>query len=348
MNSNEYRDFLLLKIPTASPASGGRVINCRCMECEDSTNPRHKHFYISIPQNSEEPSLYYCHKCHCSGMVTDKILLYWGIYDNYMASQLSLHNNSLLRLFKNYKYKELEIYQLSNNNITINSRTESKLNYINKRLGVSLTYDDLFKYKIALNLKDILKYNNIQNITRNPLIIDQLDNNFLGFISLDNAFINMRKLVADNIVYSSIDKRYINYSIFGKCNNARRFYTMPSIPLDLSIPRRIQLHIAEGPFDILSVYLNLRKDPTQIYTAIAGSGYKGIVREFINVIKLIYIEIHIYPDNDKSGSPYIMQDIANLVAPFNIPMYVHRNIFENEKDFGTDLSHIKESIERII
>lgn len=68
MNISRYKEFLLSSIPTASSASGGKVINCRCFECPDSRDPRSKHFYISIPRNHEEPSLFYCHKCHCGGV----------------------------------------------------------------------------------------------------------------------------------------------------------------------------------------------------------------------------------------------------------------------------------------
>ena len=46
MDANQYAEFLLSRIPTASLASGGRMINCRCMYCPDSRDPKSKHFYI--------------------------------------------------------------------------------------------------------------------------------------------------------------------------------------------------------------------------------------------------------------------------------------------------------------
>ena len=83
MNSDAYREFLLKSIPTAVSASGGKEVNCRCLFCPDSRDPKSKHMYISIPQSDSEPSLYNCYKCHNSGIVTYKKLIEWdsGAYE---------------------------------------------------------------------------------------------------------------------------------------------------------------------------------------------------------------------------------------------------------------------------
>ena len=75
INPDLYRSHLLNSIPTAVQASGGKQINCRCFFCPDGKNPSSKHFYISIPTEEKEPSLYYCHKCHSSGVMTYKKLI---------------------------------------------------------------------------------------------------------------------------------------------------------------------------------------------------------------------------------------------------------------------------------
>lgn len=149
------------------------------------------------------------------------------------------------------------------------------------------------------------------------------------------------------VLYKTVDKRYINYSLYGKVDNTERFYTIPC-NIDLSMPRIIPLHIAEGPFDILSIYLNLRNRADGIYTSIAGSNYKGIIRHFITTMRLPYLEIHLYPDNDKYGSNYVMNDIMNYIKIFNFPVYVHRNVYYKEKDFGVSRDRIDEKINRIL
>ena len=342
MDANQYAEFLLSRIPTASLASGGRMINCRCMYCPDSRDPKSKHFYISIPQSEDEPSLYYCHKCHNSGIVSYKKLIEWDIYDENIAFELIEHNKKMSKVNYN-KYLSNTHYKVNYNTTTDNEISRYKLDFFNKRLGTNFNYKDLRDLKVVLNLKDIMKDNYITDATRDSNIIDQLDINFLGFLSIDNAFLNMRRICKEGLVYKSIDKRYINYKLFNKYDTSERFYTVPT-KIDLCTTERIKIHVAEGPFDIISIYENLRHREPGIYTSIGGSNYIGIAMYFLETYKLPYTEFHYYPDNDKYGSNWNMKKVARYLKVMNIPMYVHRNMFEGEKDFGVHPSHIKEYI----
>lgn len=346
MDIERYKKFLLSHISTSSIAGGGKVINCRCFECPDSKDPRSKHFYISIPQNPNEPSLYYCHKCHCSGIVSYKKLIEWGIYDEGIAIQLTNYNKKCSENPSNNKYYNRILYRIRNTITTDDETSRIKLNKINTRLGTSFNYEDLHKLKIVLNLNDLLKENRITNLTRDISIVSQIDANFMGFISIDNAFLNMRRLCDEGKVYKSIDKRYINYKIFDKFDTSERFYTIPT-EIDLRNPNRVPIHIAEGPFDILSIYKNLRKEEPGIYTSIAGSNYFGIAMYFLSVFKIPHVELHYYPDNDKYGSNQVMCRLANLLKPIQAPFYIHRNQCIGEKDFGVSPDRIKESIQKI-
>lgn len=346
IDSYKYRNYLLSRIPTAKSASGGKVINCRCFECPDGKSINSKHFYISIPQAKDEPSLYYCHKCHCSGVVTYKKLIEWDIYDEAIAIEITEHNKVCSIKSNNSKYFDRSVYNLINNYISDDEVTKTKLQYLNNRLGYTFTYQELMKLKICLNLNDLLMTNHIQKLTRDQSIVNQLDSNFLGFISIDNAFLNMRRLCPEGKLYKSIDSRYINYKIYDKFDTSERFYTIPT-ELDLSIPERIKINIAEGPFDILSIYKNLRKEERGIYTSIAGSNYMGIAMYFLQMFKLPYVELHYYPDNDKYGSNYVMSRIKSLLDPIGAPFYVHRNLATGQKDFGVSPDKIKESIIRL-
>lgn len=337
--SYQYSQFLLRSIPTARQASGGREILCRCFYCPDSNNPSHAHFYISIPESKEEFSQYYCQKCGARGYVTHTKLLEWNIWDDDIALKLIDHNKSQKRQVKNM----YDRYVLKNTMTRDEDISDIKLKYINDRIGTNYTFDDLHRLKIILNLKDLLIENNITSITRSRNIIDQLDYNFLGFISIDNAFINMRRICDKGLVYKSIDKRYINYDIFNKFDNSQRFYTIPT-DVDLSSPNPIQIHIAEGPFDILSIYENVRHRSPGIYTSVGGSNYYGIINYFIGVMKLPWVEIHIYPDNDNVGSNRKMKWIYEKLKKINTEVFIHRNMCEGEKDFGVVPDRIKEGI----
>ena len=224
--------------------------------------------------------------------------------------------------------------------------TQFKLRYISDRIGINLSYRDCINDKIVFNLNDLLRENQITKITRHQSIIGHLDTSFMGFLAYDNSRLNMRNVGIGKNIPSSIDKRYVNYNLFGSLDNTTAFYVPPTT-IDLTNPEPIKFCIAEGPVDILSIKYNLVKQPHQaIYVAVQGNQYKGALRHFISNMMLINMEIHVYIDNDIAGQ-HILQDLTSFIYPFNMPVYVHRNA-SGEKDFGVPLSKIKDSIERII
>lgn len=339
--ADEYKSFFLSMVRTARMTSGGKEINCRCFECGDSIHQSSAHMYISLPTPTEA-SFFYCHKCNTFGMVTYKKLIEWGIYDSIMGEKITEHNATVMNTPRYRKYDPDRRFSVRNDRITMDDTTNVKMSYINNRLGINFTPQDFLDYKIVLNLKDFLNANNIHSYTREFNIISDLDRAFVGFLSLDNGFITLRKL-DDEKVYKSVDKRYVNYRIFDKEDTSERFYTIPT-RVDLMSPGNIKLHIAEGAFDILSIYLNLRNKENGIYTSVSGSNYIGIVFHFLLTAKIPNIEIHLYPDNDKQGSGYKMNKIGQVLRPLGIPIYIHRNMASNEKDFGVSLDRINEVV----
>ena len=341
-----YKNYLLSAIPSAKLASGGTVINCRCFECGDSQNIKSAHLYISIPQDNEKPSLYYCHKCGAAGVVNHTTLIKWGIFDPEIATSLTNFNKQLSRSSKFKKYFDTSRHQIRHSYTTINDDSEIKLHYMCNRLGYQFSYQELQDLKITLNLIDLLEENNISRLTRDQNIVRELDKYFIGFISLDNAFLNMRRICDEGIVNPSIDKRYINYKIFDKLDTSERFYTIPA-NINLNDPNRIKLHIAEGPFDILSIYLNLRNKEPGIYTSVSGNNYLNLIMNFLINMQLPNIELHIYPDNDKFGTIERIRKIINQIPDKSIPVFIHRNNHPGEKDFGVSLDRIEEAVIRI-
>lgn len=343
MDWNLYKDFLLKNIPSAKVASGGTMINCRCFECGDSRNPKSAHMYISIPYDNNKPSLFYCHKCNNSGIVNHNTLIKWGLFDSEIALNMNEYLNELKIKHPENNYIKPSAYRIRHSYITMNSESERKRQYVCNRLGYSLSFDDMVNLKICLNLIDLLEENNVHRLTRDKRIVEELDKYFIGFISIDNAFLNMRRTVDEGIVNAVIDKRYINYKIFDKDITSERFYTIPT-NINLSNNQRIKLHIAEGPFDILSVYLNLRNKEEGIYTAVAGNNYFNILMHFFIDLQLPYLELHFYSDNDKYGTIDRIKKVMDIIPDKTIPVYIHKNIYEGEKDFGVSPDRIQESI----
>lgn len=337
---NQFIDFIKAMIPDAKEVSGGTELVCHCKYCPDSRDPTHGHMYIKVPQSDSDPILFHCFKCNTSGLVDSRSLMEWGIYDPVMGVEIDKLNKKASRYKKYNKYSR--IWYPFVNHITNIDLANRKLEYLNTRIGTNLSITECLAQKIVLNLKDVLDFNMISSYTRHPSIIDQLNWNFIGFLSLDNNFINMRRICDEGIVYKSIDSRYINYNIHDKHDNTEKMYILPT-SLDLTNPERVHIHIAEGPFDILSIKYNLRKfDTNSIFAAITGSGYKGLVLYLINVFQIFYFDIHLYLDNDKDSD--ITYELLNIVRPYGSIIYEHRNLYPNEKDFGVPLDRISENI----
>ena len=337
----QFTDFIQ-SMMNAKIVSGGKEIVTRCKYCADSKDPNSPgHMYIKIPQTQNDPILFHCFKCQTSGILDSRTLLEWGIYDPSIAIEADKVNASAAK-HRNFTGISKQWFPF-NNHIYDTNLALVKLNYINNRIGTNLTIDDCMKQKIILNLKDAIDYNNLQ-YTRNQNIVQQLNDHFVGFLSLDNNFVNLRKMCNDGIVYSGIDKRYINYNIHGKEDNTEKMYIMPSY-IDLSIPTKVQIHVAEGPFDILSIRYNLRgNQQNSIFAAVTGSGYKGLINHIITSFKIFYFDLHIYPDNDKFGSDHMINDIAQMIKPYGATIYEHRNCYDGEKDFGVPSYRINEKV----
>lgn len=335
----------LLQLPYSKQAGGGKFVIVRCPICGDSQiHYDSSHMYIYLG-NEEEITWCYCHLCHIYMVVDSNFLMNeLGIFDIDLGIKLNNFNKKAMALSINNKFNDKSIYYL-NNYIEDCELSRLKLNYINNRIGSSFNYDDLKKLKITLNLYDLFKVNTIKELTRDERIVEALNRNFIGFISKDNAFLTMRK-VSKAQLHDSINKRYVNYSIYGKFNNNERFYVIPT-NIDLNNYNRIRINIAEGAFDILSIYHNLNQNrPHTINSAICGSGYLNMIKYFLLTMKLYNSEFHIYKDNDQDDK--LMYLIANLLSPYNIPLYIHNNISPNEKDYGVTIDRIKDNIIRLI
>ena len=339
---DQFVQYIKAMIPGTREASGGKELVCRCRYCPDSTDPNHGHMYISVPQDQDDPILFHCFKCQTSGVLDSRTLMEWGIYDPMIGVNTDkiIAKASKSKKFVGYNREWFPFY----NGVRNIDLAQSKVDYINHRLGTSITIQDCMQQKIILNLGDALDRNRIQQYTRHPNIIQQLNDNFVGFLSLDNNFVNMRRLCREGVVYDTIDKRYINYNIHNKKDNTEKMYVMPTV-IDLTRPQKVNIHVAEGPFDILSIRYNLRCDePQSIFAAVTGSGYRGLVMHLINTFKIFYFDLHLYPDNDRFGDQRMVNELNYLVAPYGATLYENRNVYPGEKDFGVSLYHIDEKI----
>jgi hypothetical protein len=344
---DKLRQFLLDKFPDAHKASGDREVAMRCRFCGDSSTDRKAtHFYIFLGDD-DKPPMYNCFKCPAHGVLTPEVLesLVNCSENRDVLLELRAHNEKAAKLSKN-KLGQNKKYKIRNNYIRDDELSRAKLHYINKRLGLNLSYQDLLENKIVLNLLDLLNSNAIDKYTLYPNLVKELDDSFIGFLSMDNGFLNLKNLRKKGIVSKYIDRRYTNYSIFKDEDTSRRFYNIP-IRCNLVSPIPIQIHIAEGPFDILSIFYNLYGANRQqnIYTSAGGKGYFNVVKLYLTGLGIMNCIFHIYVDNDVPNDEIRL--ISELLSPLGIQVFIHRNMYPGEKDYGVRIEKIKDYIIRL-
>lgn len=322
----------------------------RCRFCGDSKNKSSAHFYINIGDENTVP-LYHCFKCERSGVLTPAVLREL-IGDNNITRE---DINDLTEISKNISSKiNLSRIRSGYNKLIRNttwvlptdnvSFLKEKLDYINDRLCLKLSVQEAQNLKIVFSIKNLLSANNLSP-NRSKDIIDELDKHFIGFLSIDNGFLTMRN-INDTDGYLK-DSRYINYSIYNeKGNNHLRYYCIPAKINKLS-KKPVQIHVAEGCFDILSIYYNLRNknNDNNVYICSNGKGYYNVIRELCVKFGLYNIVLNIYPDNDVSDNAlnYYLRRLYKLC----VPVYFHRNSYDGEKDFGVPRDRIHEVVYKV-
>lgn len=319
--------------------SRGKEVVKRCHICGDSRDPRDAHMYIGMKNSA---IVYHCFKCDAGGLVDGKFFRDIQVYD---PDLIILCNKQNDEYYTRTKYVQSR-YTIRNPYIGVDTsrkQTMEKLEYINDRLGMSLTVAEVCNKRIILNLHDFLCSNKIGMITRREEEINQLDRWFVGFLSIDNKFINMRRIDNDTQRLFTTD-RYVNYNIYDEIDNTKRYYILPTV---IDITKPIDVYIAEGPLDILSI--QSREQPpngNRLFISIGGKAYLGAIKYLLLDYGFISMNLHIYPDGDIKN--YTMDWIKKEIIPYRHSLYIHRNVMSGEKDFGVPGNRITESETKIL
>lgn len=318
--------------------SANTEVCTRCIRCQDSRNRLHGHFSIKIDENSDSLIVYRCFKCNSAGILNSQDMEDLGV-------PLSIEDAKALDVLNRPNRKSTYNRQRPLNYkvpVIINPiDSKIKIDYLNNRLGIEFTPEMIQESKIILSIMDFFSENKIKIPDHiNPKLIKIIEENYVGFLSANNNKITFRRIINNDQL-----NRYIKLSIDPYNTSPNNFYSIKNPGMDLLYTEPVHIHIAEGTFDILSIKYNLPRDDSQKHLFFASCGYN-----FGTIIKwLIYMGIntdlyvHLYSDNDKSDE----EDIKVLNSGINKywidHAFIHRNMFQGEKDFGVPSIRIKES-----
>ena len=339
--TKRLREMLHNMFGEAKDVSNNREVNINCPLCRlEGDEDKGHHMYISLGYDNKPPMFNCFRRTSHSGLLTKSALEHFNCNIQYLDSQLMEEIEKSIKIISNYGSFRL----IRSDKIQLNvplSTNEQKIQYINNRLGLSLSYGDMIHNKIVLNLYDFLRYNNIRELTKDHYICDMLDKYFVGFLANNNMSILMRNTIDKN---SGImhNMRYYKYDVV---NNPLENYYI--IPCTCDIYKPIDIIIAEGPFDILSVFYNLYHGDREnkVFGAVGSKAYKNLIKYFYISYGLLNVRLHIYIDSGVEKR--ILDDIKRVISPLCSEIYIHVNMYHGEKDYGVPLKKIKDYCYRL-
>lgn len=304
----EYKESLLLR-GGFRRVSATQYRTQHCPICGD-----HKwHCYIKIDVTNDEPVLYHCFKCNASGIVGDKFLEFMGIDDINVPK---------------FKYgRKLTVSETVSDKIVNGDSVCDKddisgvCNYIQSRVGVYPTLDDLVKFNYIGNVNkyvtDFLG-NEKGNILNNRYWFRLTNGNIIGRYHDDSIDYRWKKFDSDKIKTPGIYKL--------------------NVPVDLYQP--VNVVICEGIMDIIGLYYNHKSMKNCVYIAVLGRDYNRAIKYVID--RGIFgnsVNIRIFKDSD----------VDKIYIDYNIKKLFKRiDIYQNMsgKDYGLPTEQI--DIQRII
>lgn len=178
----------------------------RCPYCGDSINNYNTgHMYINIDTESNSPIKYICFRCNESGVLTEELLGLLGITDINLKSGIHTLNrtcdkedrkgivDSEANIYFDYKIPKVD-------------KNSPKVKYIERRLGVELSEEQLQDIKMITSIRNFLRINGITTVSMDQYMLRLIERDYVGFLSSGNSHILLRDT---SLVWRDIrDKTY--------------------------------------------------------------------------------------------------------------------------------------------
>lgn len=311
----------------------------RCPLCGDSKNLNTGHFYIKVNPDDNLPIVFICFKCGEQGILKDSHLDLLELTDNKLKSSLNTLNKSCDKVDK----KQLnETTNMLHFDYKIPEQKYcKKISYIENRLGLRFSEKDISDMKIVTSLRDFLIYNDIKVLTCPNNIAHIIERDYVGFLSYGNSHILFRDITNTNKI------SWIKYPITEDSKKTKIFYSVAS-EIDIYDRKDININIAEGVMDILSVKYNLCEDQkNSINIAVGGRYFDRILLTLVDMGFVgNNIIINIYADNDekfnkKNTTPTTISYFRQILQRYKY-LYKKINIYYNKinKDVGVPKEQI--------
>ena len=291
----------------------------RCPFCGDSqSDPRDSHMYLKCDTDPTSPITYYCFKANCGAK---------GILGKDFLDRIGAKVDGI-GVFTDKIFNKVSQIKKANVNIITGTpiMDSPQVRYIEHRLGKGFNYEDYDKFKIIWDMNSLVPFitdNRVRNTLPN-------NNDSVSFLSDDKSAVLTRFFFDKDG-----DERWKKSKLFSL--DTKSFYTVKML-LDLFTKEKLVINIAEGIFDILSVYKNFIDEGEHVHIASLGADYIAAINYAIgngfigsNVTIRIYIDSNI-------DEKILSRKLKKYTWVF-AGIVIIKNI--KSEDFGTRIDNIK-------
>ena len=301
MNAKQIKESFIESLYTLCNSRGDyikqvndREYRTRCPFCGDSqSNLNTGHMYIRVGLDDNLPILFNCFKCQSHGVVNSEFLMTIGMEDNDLNSNISMMNKNADSIGSEQYFTNTESILYFDYKLPEVKRNK-KIEYIEKRLGIHLSDDDMKKFKIITSLKEFFILNKIKELLVPVEIANNIEENYVGFLTLGNSYILFRDIT------NTQKYHWIKYPITQESKKSKAVYFIEN-QVDIFSKEIIEINLAEGIMDIISAAKNLGTDnSTNINVGVCGKYYLGALQPLIDMGYIgDNVNINIFADNDE-------------------------------------------------
>lgn len=311
----------------------GIEISVRCPICGDSNNPDHSHLYIGFEVKDNEIRLpYHCKKCGEKGysLTYNLFQKITNTNDSVIESFLNKINKGNKLLKKSLSITNIEIPEWKLQDTPVDKNDFEKLAYFYKRTNIKLSKKLIKNFKIILNLKNFLKINQLKKGVideRYAYMINELSENYIGFLSYYNNYIYLR-----HKLYKPPPKQHKHFRLQLKGYKGRFVYIPKNFKLNI-MSEKPKLALTEGVFDLINVQKRFYSDENwDVMFAASGSkgSFNSTINEVISITGFVDLETTLYADSDINLQTIKNELFGNLSNQYKARIIYHKDL----KDFG--------------
>lgn len=311
----------------------------RCPYCGDTQKSLHEgHFYIKINLYDDYVMGFNCFRCGETGVINEETIELMGGSSD-LKKDINILNKKSKRINKKQVISQEKLMYFDFKHSFPNRNKpyqDKKIRYIENRLNIDLSDNDISNFKIITSLSDFLKINNIKEYPFERTILNKIESKYVGFLSNGNSHIIFRDITDSEKFFT------IKYPITKECMANKIFYSVKN-DINIFTKDSITINLAEGVMDIIGVVKHFNQNTENTMNiSVTGKYYNIMINRLVQMGFVgSNITINIYSDNDmmfgnsKNAYHTTMEYYKQFLSKYKY-LYKGINIYYNmkAKDFG--------------